>query len=243
VFFALWGAVWLIIGVLWFLAGTGSAPVTAASWGTALLVLAGAGTSAFVGIRSGRGAAGESSKQGPLYGLTWPVTMTALGVIVSAMATRLDLPDAAMTVLVPALFVFLVGALYLLSGAIWGDLTNSLLGFWIVAVSVVSMFAGAPANSLVPGIGAGGGQLAVAGLIVVRGPRGDAGARIRPRHPRAGSRRSRRCCPRGARDLVVRATTGTSPNGLALVVFAVWTVVTAAVAVWAYRRDEGRRFT
>ncbi|WP_297496023.1 hypothetical protein [Pseudonocardia sp.] len=149
------------------------------------------GTSAFVGIRSGRGVAGESSKQGLLYGLTWPVTMTALGVIVSAMATRLDLPDAAVTVLVPALFVFLVGALYLLSGAIWGDLTNYLLGFWIVA----------------------------------------------------GSRRSRRCCPRGARDLVVRATTGTSPDGLALVVFAVWTVVTAAVAVWAYRRDEGRRFT
>jgi ABC-2 type transport system permease protein len=48
---------------------------------------------------------------------------------------------------------------------------------------------------------------------------------------------------RGARDLVVWVTTGTSPDGLALVVFAVWTVVTAALAVWAYRRDEGRRFT
>ncbi|MDT7703402.1 MAG: hypothetical protein QOJ30_5727 [Pseudonocardiales bacterium] len=189
--FALWGAVWLIIGCSGSSPAPVRPPVTAASWGTALLVLAGVGTSAFVGIRSGRGVAGESSKQGLLYGLTWPVTMTALGVIVSAMATRLDLPDAAVTVLVPALFVFLVGALYLLSGAIWGDLTNYLLGFWIVA----------------------------------------------------GSRRSRRCCPRGARHLVVRATTGTSPDGLALVVFAVWTVVTAAVAVWAYRRDEGRRFT
>jgi hypothetical protein len=171
VLFGLWGAIWLIIGVLWFLAGTGSAPRAAASWGTALVVLAGVGTSAIVGIRSGRGVAGDSSKQGLLYGLTWPVTMTALGVIVSAMATQLDLPDAAMTVLVPALFVFLVGALYALSGAIWGDLTNYVLGFWIVAVSVASMFAGAPANSLVLGIGAGGGLLVVGGLVAVRGRR------------------------------------------------------------------------
>jgi hypothetical protein len=84
------------------------------------------------------------------------------------MATQLGLPDAAMTVLVPALFVFLVGALYALSGAIWGDLINYGLGFWIVAVSVASMFAGAPINSLVLGIGAGGGLLAVAGLVAAR---------------------------------------------------------------------------
>jgi hypothetical protein len=168
VLFGLWGAVWLVIGVLWFLDGIGSAPRAAASWGTALVVLAGAGISAFVGIRSGRGVSGGSSRQGLLYGLTWPATMTALGVMVSAMATQLGLPDAAMTVLVPALFVFLVGALYALSGAIWGDLTNYGLGFWIVAVSVASMFAGAPAHSLVLGIGAGGGLLAVAGLVAAR---------------------------------------------------------------------------
>ncbi|MCW0215655.1 MAG: hypothetical protein OJJ54_20050 [Pseudonocardia sp.] len=166
--FGVWGVVWLLIGVLWFLAGVGSAPRPVASWGTALAVLAGVAISAFLGIRSGRGVAGESSRQGLLYGLTWPVTMTALGVIVSAMTTQLDLPDAAMTVLVPALFVFLVGALYALSGAIWGDVTNYVLGFWIVAVAVASMFAGAPANSLVLGVGAGGGLLVVAGLGLTR---------------------------------------------------------------------------
>lgn len=47
---------------------------------------------------------------------------------------------------------------------------------------------------------------------------------------------------RGARDLVVWAVVGDSPDVLALVVFAVWTVGAAALAVWAYRRDEGRRF-
>lgn len=47
---------------------------------------------------------------------------------------------------------------------------------------------------------------------------------------------------RGARDLVVWAAVGTSPNVVALIVFVAWTVAAAALAGWAYRRDEGRRF-
>ena len=47
---------------------------------------------------------------------------------------------------------------------------------------------------------------------------------------------------RGARELVVWATTGTPPNVLALVVLVVWAVALAALAAWALRRDEGRRF-
>ncbi|MGI5291720.1 ABC transporter permease [Nonomuraea polychroma] len=48
---------------------------------------------------------------------------------------------------------------------------------------------------------------------------------------------------RGAAELVWWATFGTGPNPVALVMLAVWTVVAAAAAAWAYRRDEGRRFT
>ncbi|MBA2308237.1 MAG: ABC transporter permease [Pseudonocardiales bacterium] len=47
---------------------------------------------------------------------------------------------------------------------------------------------------------------------------------------------------RGARELVVWASVGTEPNMLALLVFALWIVATAGLAVWAYRRDEGQRF-
>lgn len=47
---------------------------------------------------------------------------------------------------------------------------------------------------------------------------------------------------RGGRDLVVWVLTGAQPSGIALVTFAVWTVVLAFAAAWAYRRDEGRRF-
>ena len=47
---------------------------------------------------------------------------------------------------------------------------------------------------------------------------------------------------RAGRDLVVAATTGADLPGTGLVMLAGWTVLTGALAVWAYRRDEGRRF-
>ncbi|MFG3439526.1 ABC transporter permease [Nonomuraea sp. NPDC047897] len=48
---------------------------------------------------------------------------------------------------------------------------------------------------------------------------------------------------RGAVELVWSATTGTSPAPVSLVALCGWTVAAAAGAAWAYRRDEGRRFS
>ncbi|MEQ3551183.1 ABC transporter permease [Pseudonocardia nematodicida] len=47
---------------------------------------------------------------------------------------------------------------------------------------------------------------------------------------------------RGARDLLIWTLGGAAPMALAVVTFVVWTVALAGLAVWAYRRDEGRRF-
>ncbi|WP_454050645.1 ABC transporter permease [Cellulomonas sp. Marseille-Q8402] len=47
---------------------------------------------------------------------------------------------------------------------------------------------------------------------------------------------------RAARDLAVQVTTGVEGYALALPVLLGWTAVFAALAVVAYRRDEGRRF-
>ncbi|MDG4824230.1 ABC transporter permease [Asanoa sp. WMMD1127] len=47
---------------------------------------------------------------------------------------------------------------------------------------------------------------------------------------------------RGAVELMWAAVGDFRPSPLSLVMFAVWTVAAGAVAVWAYRRDEGRRF-
>lgn len=47
---------------------------------------------------------------------------------------------------------------------------------------------------------------------------------------------------RAARDLVVQVTTGVEGSAWALPVLLAWTVVFAALAVWAVRSDEGRRY-
>jgi ABC-2 type transport system permease protein len=47
---------------------------------------------------------------------------------------------------------------------------------------------------------------------------------------------------RAGRDLVVTATTGVDLPATTLLVLAGWTLLSGSLAVWAYRRDEGRRF-
>ncbi|GAA3704909.1 hypothetical protein GCM10022224_082880 [Nonomuraea antimicrobica] len=48
---------------------------------------------------------------------------------------------------------------------------------------------------------------------------------------------------RGVAELLWAITADTTPNTVALVSLAGWTVLAAAGAAWAYRRDEGRRFS
>ncbi|WP_298459030.1 ABC transporter permease [uncultured Cellulomonas sp.] len=47
---------------------------------------------------------------------------------------------------------------------------------------------------------------------------------------------------RAGRDLLVQALTGSEAPATSLPVLVAWGVLFAALAVWAYRRDEGRRF-
>jgi ABC-2 type transport system permease protein len=48
---------------------------------------------------------------------------------------------------------------------------------------------------------------------------------------------------RGAVELVWSATTGSAPDPVGVVMLGVWTAAAATAAAWAYRRDEGRRFS
>ncbi|MEV0425222.1 ABC transporter permease [Micromonospora sp. NPDC050495] len=48
---------------------------------------------------------------------------------------------------------------------------------------------------------------------------------------------------RGAVELMWAAVTDWRPSTLSMVMLGVWIVLLAAVAAWAYRRDEGRRFS
>ena len=48
---------------------------------------------------------------------------------------------------------------------------------------------------------------------------------------------------RGAVELVWAATIGFPVNSVAMIMFAVWIVLGGAAAVWAYKRDEGNRYS
>ncbi|WP_219469319.1 ABC transporter permease [Nonomuraea rhizosphaerae] len=48
---------------------------------------------------------------------------------------------------------------------------------------------------------------------------------------------------RGAGELLWAVTAGSTPNTVALIMLGVWTVAAALAAGWAYKRDEGRRFS
>ncbi len=53
---------------------------------------------------------------------------------------------------------------------------------------------------------------------------------------------SRALPSRHARELVIAAVDGTAPDGWMLAGVLLWTLAAAALALWLYRRDEGRRF-
>lgn len=160
-FYLVWGVSWVLIGVGWFLAGIDVVSAGVAGWITGIAVVGGAVVSAVVGIRTGRGVSGPSSQQGLWYGLSWPISMTLLGVLIGVLGSR-NLPGDTMSVIAPALYVFLAGALYMLSGAVWSSRVDYVLGIWIMVVAVVSALVGLPASPLIIGLG-GGGALLFAG--------------------------------------------------------------------------------
>ncbi|MFR9800925.1 hypothetical protein ACL02T_01320 [Pseudonocardia sp. RS010] len=170
-FLLVWGAAWVLTGALSFASAVGGLPAAAAGWGTLGVVAVGLAASTVVGLRSGRGVSGPSTRRTLLYALTWPAVMVGLVLLVVGLATSADLPPDVLGLLVPALFALTVGALYAVSGAIWTSLPQFLLGLWVVAVGVASTFAGVPANALVLGIGVGGALLLLGVRQTVRAPR------------------------------------------------------------------------
>ncbi len=104
---------------------------------------------------------GASTVQGALYGLGWTIAMIGVGVLLGGVA-RLGASSPLMAVLSPAVFVFVVGVLYLVTGAVWTSRTEYVLGVWTIVVALASVYVALPGSPLVIGLGGGGGLLAAA---------------------------------------------------------------------------------
>lgn len=115
-----------------------------------------------------RGLDGPSQRVRRLHGLSWPVAFNAGAALVLAMG--LAGADVELLMLLwPALTGLLVGVLYLGAAAIWQDRLRLGVGLWMVLVAVVAPFAGAPGNYVVMAVAGGGGFLAAAAWLTLRG--------------------------------------------------------------------------
>ena len=143
-----WSAAWLIgFGALWFGSGIGGVDLlpTAVAWSVfGTLIGVAIVWSILVGVRSAAsGIRGRSQLQGALYGNSWAIAMPGASLLLFGLQ-RAGLSPALANLLYPAMFVFLVGVLYLAGGALWRSPAQYVLGIVMIVVAIAATFAGSP---------------------------------------------------------------------------------------------------
>lgn len=168
-----WAVAWAVgFGALWSAEEGGGNPFFRIPTGPAWVVfgvvlLAGIAVSAVAGVRSGAGVRGPSRLAGTLYGWAWALTMTGAGLLVGAVE-RAGADPQVMAVLSPAVFVLLVGVLYLTGGALWRSPVLYALGVVMIATALAASYAGTPTNYLVYAT-VGPAAMLVVAVLMLRG--------------------------------------------------------------------------
>jgi hypothetical protein len=166
-----WGLAWLIgFGALYAVAG--DRPVLDWSPTAAGIVFVGCLVSAMVITavhiaRRTAGVHGTSAVQGAMYGWAWFLGFVAVFALPSALG-RAGADDAVVQVAMTLVPPLLVGVLYMAGAAIWRDRTQFALGAWILAMTIVASFVGAPGMLAVMALAGGGGMLVGALAEAVR---------------------------------------------------------------------------
>ncbi len=166
-----WGLAWLVgAGTMWLALARDVLPE--ATGGTVFFacVLAAMAFTVAHSARRGRGVVGVSSATGAMYGWAWFLGFGSLAVVMSA-TYRAGASEELLRILWTALSCLVVGVLYLGAGALWRDRTQYVVGAWILVVGAVGALAGSPGNLAVMSLGGGGGFLAAAVVVRLRGRR------------------------------------------------------------------------
>jgi len=148
-----WGLTWLIgFGALWLIDGLQPAfslPLAAAVPIFIATILISGGFSAWLGIRSGRGMRGNSASAftGTVYGITWSIGATALGIFGSALQ-RQGMSAETANFFYPSAYVLFAGIMYIIAAAIWHAIPSLVGGCWLVVIAVAAPFFGYPGHYL-----------------------------------------------------------------------------------------------
>ncbi|QLD12737.1 hypothetical protein [Microbacterium oleivorans] len=149
-----WAAAWAIgFGAIWSADVGGGNPWLRIPAAPAWIVFGVATVSAIVvsvvaGVRSGVGTRGPSRLSGAMYGWSWTLSMTGAGLLIGAIQ-RTGADATTMAVTTPALFVLIVGILYLAGGALVRSPVQYALGIVMIVTAIVASYAGTPTNYLV----------------------------------------------------------------------------------------------
>lgn len=161
-----WGVTWLVGFLILWVSGGGIAGIelaiqTALALCAAILFFAVA-ISAGLGIWSSRGIrpGAASAFQGAVYGISWSVSLIAAWFIGSGLVANGMSAELA-SLYFPSAMGLVVGILYLAGAAIWRAIPLLVAGPWLLLISGVAPYLGAPNNNLLMAIGGGGAFLAV----------------------------------------------------------------------------------
>ncbi|MFT3798685.1 hypothetical protein [Microbacterium sp.] len=174
---ALWAVAWAVgFGALWATRDVGALTLLspAAGWiaFAASLVVA-IVVSFIVGVAAAHdGVRGPSHLQGALYGCSWPIAMIAASLLLGGLQ-RNGMPPELANLAYPGIYIFLVGVIYLVSGALWRAVPMYLLGAALILTTVVATFAGTPTHYLIYATVAPAAMLVVAALMLWGPLRGD----------------------------------------------------------------------
>ena len=160
--FGAWGLAWLIgYLAMWTTARETGAPEPWAGW-----VLAGCivGATTFTIVHSvtrTAGLRGDSARIGAMYGWTWFLAFTALGVMLGAMGAAGASPQV-MAIAANGFACVVVGLMYIAGGLLFEEIRMAAVGGWMLVAAVLAAFAGMPNTYLVMAVAGGGGFLAMA---------------------------------------------------------------------------------
>jgi hypothetical protein len=170
-----WGIAWLLgFLAIWMIDGTrpGFALAPWIAWTIfGVLFAAALAVSIVLGIRSARGIRSNRANAftGTVYGVSWAVSMTAVGVLGGALVAN-GMSRELASLFYPSAYTLVIGLLYLVAAAIWRVVPMIIAGAWLIVVAAVTPFFGYPANFLVFAVAGGGLFLVLAVWALVRHP-------------------------------------------------------------------------
>lgn len=160
--FSAWGLAWLIGYLAMWLSARDTGRVE--SWAGWVLSGCIVGAVAFTIVHSvtrTSGTRGTSARLGAMYGWSWFLAFTALGVLLGAMAGA-GASYEVMAIAANGFACMIVGLLYIACALLFEETRLYALGAWMLVTAVVAAFAGIPHTYLVMAVAGGGGFLAMA---------------------------------------------------------------------------------